>query len=159
MDANDRTEFERHLSILCAGFDVPCTPERKEAYWKGLARMQLLVFARTIEHILADEEWARIPKPFQVWAASKRLRASAPEPAHDDGFRGDAWDIVANRHLLAFILRSWGRRKHFSAEETAALVRKKNWWAADMRDLAGSSGTVTVEIQRKVWREYLAEAA
>lgn len=154
MDVNDRVEFERHFSILCAAFDVPCTPDRQEAYWTSLARMSILTFARTVERILTEEDWTRIPKPSQVWGSSKRLRAAAPEEPRDDGFRGDTWDAVANRHLLALILRSWQRGKHYSAEETATLVRQKNSWAADMRDLANES-QVHVDLQRKVWNDYM----
>lgn len=113
MNSTDRTEFDSQLAVLCAGMDVPCTQERKEAYWKGLQQMSLSIFVRTVEFILAKETWARIPKPGQVWECSKRMRASGPPPApRDDGFRGDAWDIQSNLFLLAHIRQQMAKDPH-----------------------------------------------
>lgn len=103
MNSSDRPEFDKQLGILCAGLDTPCTDERREAYWKGLKSMGLTQFARTVEHMLANESWVRMPKPAQVWESSKRLRAQGPTPLRDDGFRGDDWEAAANRHLLRHI--------------------------------------------------------
>lgn len=137
MEAADRSEFERNLGILCAAFDVPCTAERKEAYWLSLERMPLLVFARTVNHMLTAEEWVRIPKPSQVWASSKRIRAMAPQESTDDGWRGDEWDAAANRHLLAYVLRAGQERRYYDARTTKILVAWKNAWATDMREWNG----------------------
>jgi len=57
----ERPEFDKQLAILCAGLDVPCTDERKEAYWKGLNRMSLPLFTRAVEQILSEENWTKVP--------------------------------------------------------------------------------------------------
>lgn len=158
MDASERSEFERHLTVLCAAFDVPCTEERKEAYWLSLSRMSLLTFARTVERILTEEDWTRIPKPPQVWGSSKRLRAAAPEQPVDDGFRGDVWDMAANRHLLAHIVKTVAAKRAITPQETVRLVAAKNSWAADMRDLDGGRKNVAVDLQRKIWNDYVTRA-
>lgn len=103
MIGTERTEFDSQMAILCAAFDVPCTVERREAYWIGLQQMPLSRFMHTIEFALRQEDWTRIPKPGQVWAISKRMRAQAPAKPIDDGFSGDVWDIQANLFLLSHI--------------------------------------------------------
>lgn len=190
MNSADRTEFDAQLAVLCAGMDVPCTQERKEAYWKGLQQMSLSIFVRTVEFILAKENWAKIPKPGQVWEASKRMRtAGPPPPPRDDGFRGDAWDAAANRYLLGYLTKRLekrlaipGRTASYSAMAASErelrirgldthlldaspefvanvelLVKAKNAWAFDMRDIA-QNGEVAPEIQRAVWRDYIVQA-
>lgn len=137
MDSTERPEFERHLSVLCAAFDVPCTSERKDAYWLSLERMPILVFARVVQYMLTEEEWARIPKPSQIWAASKRMRATAPQEKPNDGWKGDEWDAAANRHLLAYVLRAGSERRYYDARTTKILVAWKNAWAIDMREWHG----------------------
>jgi hypothetical protein len=105
----DRPEFEKQLAILCAAMDVPCTEERKEGYWKALHSMPLIRFVRTIQHMLENESWVKIPKPSQIWDASKRLKSDQHFGAKDDGFRGDMWDIAANVNLrdhLTFRLKN-----------------------------------------------------
>src|ERR1700761_4598794 len=98
MNPHQRQEFDQPLAVLCAGFDVPCTPERQEAYWIALQGMQLGNFTRTVPLLLQEEGATRLPKPAAIWAASKKLRAQGPEKPVDDGFRGDHWDQAANRH-------------------------------------------------------------
>ena len=171
MPSPDRDEFDKQLAILCAAFDVPCTEARREAYWKSLERMPVAVFARTIEHMLREEDWVRIPKPAQIWHASRRLRASGPTRPPDDGFRGDAWDMAANRHLLAYLLehRIPGRGPSSAAmrdkarladkvldaspefvQNVKVLVAYKNAWVTDMRDEA-VNGEVPVARQQETW--------
>lgn len=96
----ERPEFDKQLAILCAAMDVPCTEERKEGYWKALHSMPLVRFARAIEHVLEKESWVKIPKPSQIWDASKRVASEQHFGAKDDGWRGDFWDEAANSNLL-----------------------------------------------------------
>lgn len=102
--ASNRSDFDAQMSILCAAFDVPCTQERKDAYWLALKDMPVAKFARTIEFLLREEDWTRIPKPGQIWAISRRLRASGPPKlSTPDEFPGGPWEIMANVFLLAHI--------------------------------------------------------
>jgi hypothetical protein len=102
---------------------------------------------------------------------------SLPNP---DTWQGDDWDVVANRHLLAYVTdrvkadpQCFGRPatvqamrvdKSRNADASSdfvgcvdRLVRAKNLWAADMRDLAAGSG-VPLETQKSVWAAYIADA-
>lgn len=113
MNSGDRKEFEEQLAVLCAGMDVPCTTERKEAYWRALQQMSLSVFVRTVDFVLSKEIWAKIPKPGQLWEASRRMRASGPPPApKDDGYTGDIWDMAANRYLLGYLATQLAAKPH-----------------------------------------------
>lgn len=82
-------------------------------------------------------------------------RQALPAPQ----YAGDAWEITANGHLLAFILAEWGRLKLSPTENrraTEIAVTAKKLWAADMRELAAKGGgTVPVDTQRAMWREYV----
>jgi hypothetical protein len=178
--STDRPEFEKQLAVLCASQDVPCTEPRIEAFWRALQSMSLLQFVRTVDHMLVKESWARMPKPVQVWDAFKRMRAAAPSEPKDDGFRGDAWDALANRYLMGYIAkqlsgnpRRYGRPASVksmqskdspngdaSAEFIANVNRlrqAKALWAEDMRDMAGEGG-VDVEVQKAVWKDYIGRA-
>ena len=66
---------------------------------------------------------------------------------------GDNWDVAANKHLLALVVRG-GK---FTVELTAALVKWKNKWAQAMREEATSEG-VEVSYQREVWDSYMTMA-
>lgn len=182
MKPAERPEFESQLGVLCAGMDVPCTDERKEAYWRALQEMSLPVFIRTIEFMLREEDWTRMPKPGQVWASSKRMRSHGPVDApKDDGFRGDEWDIAANRHLMTHIARQLrGKPLRYGRPASAEMMRKldrkvspnadaspefvanvgllveaKREWARNMRAYGTSC---PVDIQRQCWDQRMGEA-
>ncbi len=70
----------------------------------------------------------------------------------------DRWDIAANRHFMAYMMRvmaenprAWGAP---NSAEQARTVRKfvayKNAWATDMREEA-VNGEVPVERQKLTW--------
>lgn len=183
MNSLERAEFDSQMGILCAAFDVPCTSERKEAYWIGLRDMPLSRFIHTIEFALTEEDWTRIPKPGQVWAISKRMRSSGPTKPTDDGFTGDAWDIQSNLFLLAHIRQQmakdpkrYGRPASVKAMQSTSretspnadaspefianvhrLVAAKKSWAADMRDVA-IGGQVNPAFQKACWYDYINRA-
>lgn len=73
MQRDDRTEFDRQISILCAGFNVPLG-DRAEAYWRAFERLSLVEFARMVDAALADGEGDRIPTVRQLWAIRRKLR-------------------------------------------------------------------------------------
>jgi hypothetical protein len=76
-------------------------------------------------------------------------RLAAPE------WQGDAWEIAANQHLLAHLVRrATIDRAKYTAAQTAVLVTAKKSWAVDMRDIA-VNGQVPVETQRAIWRDYI----
>jgi len=87
----DRTEFDRQISVLCAGFNVPLG-DRAEAYWRAFERLSLIEFARMVDAALADGEGERIPTVRQLWAIRSKLRTRTR--AHADAGQSQA-DLVA----------------------------------------------------------------
>jgi hypothetical protein len=73
MLSTDREEFEVQLKILCAGYDKPIG-DRTEAYWKGLAKMSLLEFARVVEYALGEDGPDKIPTTKHCWAIRNDLK-------------------------------------------------------------------------------------
>lgn len=169
MQAVDREEFTRQLGELCAGFNVP-VGERKDAYWRGLAKMELPTFARVVEHCLGEGGPEKIPTTRGVWALSKSVRPRyTPEPLAKPAWTGDRWDIEANFRLLAHI-RGAGKRYapdsgySEAAREaivgaltrayTAVLVRWKHAFAEDMRHEAHP----TPATREAAWRDCIGRA-
>ncbi len=79
MNFDDRPEFDEQLRLLCAGFNVPIG-DRAEAYWKGLARMSLIEFARCVEFALGEHGPEKIPTSPQIWGIRKQLRTHREAP-------------------------------------------------------------------------------
>lgn len=185
----DRPAFERILRELFGALDKPLTEHQRNAFWKGLSRMSLTEFERCRDHILRSLEDGEPPRRFgvdSIWAARQQLRASGPPEVskpRDDGFRGDRWDIAANRHLLGYITgqlaknsRRYGRPASWQGMKTLTtphadaspefvrhvqmLVAHKNRWAETMREIDAASGGngVPVEDQRDIWAECMRRA-
>jgi hypothetical protein len=77
----DRPEFDHHAKVLCAGFNVPATPERVEAYWNGLQRMHLAEFIRCVGYALGEHGPEKIPTASGLWTIRKTVR----NPSTADG--------------------------------------------------------------------------
>ena len=82
-----------------------------------------------------------------------------PAPDH---FRGDAWDMAANRYLLGHIARQLSLNPQRYAgpkfvENVHRLVAAKNEWASDMRDIAVDDG-VPAETQQAIWHDLIGHA-
>lgn len=113
MQSSERTEFEEQLGILCAGFNVPVTPHRREAYWKGLAKMSLAQFARCVDHAVSDD-WAdaEVPTTKQIWGMHRSFRMRpAGVIATQDHEREDPRDhllFYANRMFLRHLVTRGG---------------------------------------------------
>lgn len=177
MQPDDRAEFERHLAVLFAALDKPCTETKQEAFWKGCTSMTLVEFARCCEHMLSelkDGEPRRTLSVPDLWAAKKRLRAASPvvqlEPKKDN-WKGDPWDIHANTRFMKYITtrlaansRRWGDPN--SREQKAAtevLLAYKHAWARDMREwdfdrVTGEVLLPSASDQQSAWDECMARA-
>lgn len=113
MQLANREEFDQHLKRLCAGFNVPATPERIDAYWSGLARMNLSAFVRAVEFALGEHGPDKIPTPKQCWGLSKQSAPAAvaaemspnDQRAHDArmlGYVPTEWQCIANKIGMRF---------------------------------------------------------
>jgi hypothetical protein len=58
---SDAKGFDRALSRLCAGFDVPVTDARREAYWRAFRKLTVLEFAGLVDTALVESTFASMP--------------------------------------------------------------------------------------------------
>ena len=73
------------MGLLCAGFNVPVSV-RPDAYWKGMAKMSIIEFARCIEYALSEDGPEKIPNTKELWNIRTKLKTesrkrAAPPPA------------------------------------------------------------------------------
>lgn len=61
MQESDAKGFERALSRLCAGFDVPLTEPRRQAYWRAFRKFSVLEFAGLCDTALVESTFASMP--------------------------------------------------------------------------------------------------
>lgn len=73
----------------------------------------------------------------------------------DDRF--DRWDVAANQHFLAEVLRAMNRGTPFTPGQTLAYLPWKHAWARDCREDDKGQG-VPVETQRLWWDDCMARA-
>lgn len=102
MQSSDREHFLIQLARLCAGFDIPVTKAREDAYWSGLAAMSLAQFARCIDFAVGphyDDE--KFPTTGRLWKIHRSFR-SAPQHAiiEQPIDSRDHLEYYANRLLL-----------------------------------------------------------
>lgn len=106
MIPDDRKEFDALLAQLCAGYNVPFTEERKQAYWTGLQKLHIAAFTRVVEYSLGEHAPEKFPAVRGLWDLHKILRRQAPPPrVSDSAPPPDITDFAAfaNRRLLAFL--------------------------------------------------------
>lgn len=89
MQPTDREAFDARMAVLCAGFGVPATAERCEAYWTGLQHMPLSTFIRLVETSLGEGGPEKLPTTGALWklhhqtkAVRVESRAKEQSPAH-----------------------------------------------------------------------------
>jgi hypothetical protein len=152
-------EFDKALAQLCAGFNVPCTEERREAYGRAFRKLSPLMWDRLVDYALSEDGPDKMPTVRELWSIRRELRAQLPQAATptQPPWEGDMWDIAANRHLLAHLVRLVVNRRRITNH--AAFVEAKKAWATEMRDLAqNNGGEVPVDLQQSVWRDYIGRA-
>ena len=107
MQASEREQFKAELTKLCAGFDVPITKAREEAYWTGLTRMSLLQFRRVVERALGEgADLEKFPTVGTVWKLHRGTQAALPQaqqPIEPDGLK-----YLANRLLWLHVSHRGG---------------------------------------------------
>jgi hypothetical protein len=94
VQVSERDRFDVLLEKLYAGFNMPMSKVRAEAYFDGLGKMSLAQFARCVESALGENGPERIPSVPGVWKISKELKhkneplpeAPKAEPDHLQDF-------------------------------------------------------------------------
>lgn len=153
MLSSDRTEFEGQLGTLCAGFNVPMTDLRTEAYWRGLAKMQLSQFARVVEHALGAEGPERIPTATQCWSISRQFRTQRPSAANaapPESRPFDPMTAFGNRCLFRFLREVGG-----TDERTLRrLVDEKNRVARNFAQIATEEKLSADEVREAMLKAF-----
>jgi hypothetical protein len=102
MLSTDREQFEAQLAALCAGYNVPSTKDRQEAYWTGLAKMSLLQFVRCVEYALGQDGPDKFPTTGMLWKLHKAAKNQTQTVKN-------APQIEEKDHLLFFANRMFMR--------------------------------------------------
>lgn len=72
----DRPEFERHVALLCAAYNVP-VGDRGEAYWTAFNRLSLVEWARMVACAIGPDGSDKVPTTKQLWGIRKQLVKTA----------------------------------------------------------------------------------
>jgi hypothetical protein len=108
MQPNDRERFEALLEKLYAGYNMPVSKTRVDAYWQGLAKMPMIQFAKVIDHCLGEGGPERIPNVPSIWAIRNKLsEAAKPAPQHVER-ENDSLAYFANRLLMHHVIARGG---------------------------------------------------
>lgn len=108
MQISDRERFEVLLEKLYAGFNMPMSRARSDAYFDGLQKMQLVRFSRCVDEALGENGPERIPSVTQIWKIYKTIaHTNAPLPEAKP-VEQDHIAHFANRLLLNHITARGG---------------------------------------------------
>ncbi len=154
MDSTQREEFDSQMETLFGAWGRNYAAGLQSGYWKGLQSMALSELARTVEAAIGkfrDDPDMRLPTVGELWRIRRNLRAPAASVAPVDQWQGDQWDIQANHHFMAVLMRRvLSHAGGFDEAQTLRLVAAKKLWAQDMRETA-VTGCVDTETQAGAW--------
>jgi hypothetical protein len=77
----DAKGFERALSRLCGGFDVPLTDPRREAYWRSFRKLSLLEFTGLVDTALVESTFASMPTVGALWELHRKVQSPTSDIA------------------------------------------------------------------------------
>ena len=132
MNNSERPAFEEQIRQLFAGFNVPAMPDRIEAYWRGLQRMQLSAVTRVVDHALGEDGPEKLPTAPQLWGLYRDLRASGAPAAQTERPAEPDCDAAARignvapfRCITQYALAS-RTETEITAEQIRKIVATKN---------------------------------
>lgn len=159
MQLADRAMFEDQLGALCAGFNVPMTDLRTDAYWRGLQKMQLGQFARVVEFALGESGPERIPTVPQCWNILRQQRTNATkQPQESSGGSAPAFDAMhgfGQRCLMRWLFE----RGPVDELRLTRLIAEKNRLVADFREIARSEEVTAEEVRQAMFGAFARAAA
>ena len=126
MLSTDRKEFDAQMEILCGAYDKPLWA-RAEAYWKGLAKMSIIDFARCVEYAVGQNGPEKVPTTHDMWTIWRKLRAERPRaPAPKAAEPTEVWSVWQLK-VDSLFLRYLARRRlkeHFAGDLNLSARRK-----------------------------------
>lgn len=99
-----------------------------------------------------------LPEFVALSHSAREFYTPPSQAARIEDNRFDKWDIAANQHFLAEVLRRLNLCRPFTQVETPVYVRWKNAWARDCRDDDTQGEGVPIESQRLWWADVMAKA-
>jgi hypothetical protein len=85
--------------------------------------------------------------------------SSAPALPNPSNWTGDAWDIEANHHFLAYVMRRVLAKQSISQRELPAFLTMKAAWARDCREYideaTGEIGKPSIAEQKLWWADVM----
>lgn len=174
--STERVEFDAELGTLFGGFPPSMlTPERKDAYWRGLGKMPMPLFTRVVDRALDGEHGEeKLPSVKRLWQISYEVRAEsrahAQAPAKPER-PFDEFIAHGNRVLFAFLTSSEARRfgddqavslpdsaKSMrgapTPESLAAMIRAKNKLVADYRLICEEEPHASLELRDQLLAKF-----
>jgi hypothetical protein len=136
MLSTDREEFVTLLRTLCAGFNVPATPEREDAYWRGLSKMSLLQFARVIDYALSEQGPDKLPIPKSLWRLHRDAKTEVTQVTHSAKVteHQDHLAYYANRMLLRHVMSRNGVGSVELSAARMAVADVVQWFCGPIRE-------------------------
>lgn len=131
MQSTERAEFDEQVKLLFAGFNVPTSTERLEAYWKGASKMSMIEFARCVEAALGEDGPEKLPTAPAMWHIRSKLKARAQGPQQISVATTDA---TVQEQLCAYALI---KLPHLSRE---AIAKPWSYSYREWRDPARPKG-------------------
>jgi hypothetical protein len=121
----ERPQFEGHLAQMLAAYDRKPTPERTEAYWRGLAKMPLVAFERVVDHTLSERGSEELPSPKRCWQIYRDMRGTptvhgATKSTDPQQSKAKRW---GNQWLFAYLTSKGAATKSSLAKLIAAKDR------------------------------------
>jgi hypothetical protein len=133
MLSTEREDFEKQLEVLFGGYPTFVTAPRKEAYWRGLQKMQLSMFVRCVDAALQDqsEDGKKLPTVNRVWELSRALKArSLPTRTQETQAIYDDYHLLGQRWLFGFLLGKGG----VDPDKLPKLIAAKNLIVSEFRE-------------------------
>lgn len=157
MRSEDETEFKRQAEVLMAGYPgfISDRDSLVTALWRGLQRMDLLLFARIVDHVLSGEAdisaKAKLT-PGLLWGLSRSMRSRGPvsQQPQEPSTQYDHFHGFAQRALLVFLRQRGGA----SAASLGRLLAEKNRIVSDFRLIATEDVVTADEFREAMFRAF-----
>lgn len=152
MRPDDFNAFSDQVAVLCAGFNVPATAERVEAYWRGLQKMDLMVFTRAVESALGEGGPDKIPTTPQLWNLTRHLRARPTVIAFETTDRPPICNFrsFANRRMLPYLMA----RGAATDESLQRMIEEKNRLADAFRSIDSEEKISEAEFAKELTKAW-----
>jgi hypothetical protein len=152
---SDSKNFERALSRLCAGFDVPLTDARREAYWRSFRKLTVLDFTGLVDLAIVESTFASLPTVGALWDLHRKVQSPGVDiprggknlqeqlceyVLREFGSRLSPWEL---RGPWTYIYREWTDGKDRCAECTGVVIDRDDgsrigFKVADMQHAAAA---------------------